>query len=101
MKTTRYAVCLIACGSGVARSATSGTRGVLTYLGNIFVRVSTLPSRDGHQFCAAVVDSSQNEGLPKAVDAIHDGSRVFPVTETNIIASNSTCVAQNGEEKPD
>lgn len=73
----------------------------MTYLWDVFVRISTLSSCDRHQFCAAIVDSSQDKGLTKAVDAMHNGAWVFPVTKPNIVSANSTCIAQNGQEVRD
>jgi hypothetical protein len=39
--------------------------------------------------------------LPEPIDAVHNGPRLLPITETDVVSTDCACVAENGEEEGD
>ena len=65
----------------------------LTYFWDVFVRASTFSRGNCHQLRAAVINSSQDEGLSEAIDSVSERARICPIAETDIISSDGACVA--------
>lgn len=61
--------------------------------------VPALGRGEGQHLGAAVVDSGQDESLPKAIDSVGDGSWVSPVLEANVFAANGARVDEYGHQE--
>jgi hypothetical protein len=63
------------------------------------VRVPALTSSDGNELGATVVHSREDERLAEAIDSVDHRTRIRPVPESNVVASDGSSIAKYAEQK--